>query len=314
MGVGEGVRFAVVRPGDVDDVGQTGCCERRRGLVEAAVAAPRPLGASAPMPAVTSVSYTSLAAYGRCPYRFYAERGLGLAPAESRASTGAQREEAVLDAAARGTLVHALLERLDFRRPVLPTADAIRTAAPREPSAAEVEEIRTLVKRFTSSAVPRRLGRATRVMREQRFGFLHEQLLITGAFDVIAIEPEGRTLVVDYKSDRLAAEDPAAVVSREYATQQLIYALAALRAGASEVEVVHVFLEAPESPVSVTFTGEQARELEVSLSERTRGLRERHYPVTETPHRGVCHGCPAEGGLCSWPLEMTRRTALDRLF
>jgi hypothetical protein len=32
------------------------------------------------------------------------------------------------------------------------------------------------------------------------------------------------------------------------------------------------------------------------------------------PHRGLCSGCPAEGGLCSWPLEMTRREALDRLF
>ena len=28
----------------------------------------------------------------------------------------------------------------------------------------------------------------------------------------------------------------------------------------------------------------------------------------------VCEGCPAEGGLCSWPLEMTRREAADRLF
>ena len=28
----------------------------------------------------------------------------------------------------------------------------------------------------------------------------------------------------------------------------------------------------------------------------------------------VCQGCPAEGGLCSWGLSMTRRGAPDQLF
>ena len=41
---------------------------------------------------------------------------------------------------------------------------------------------------------------------------------------------------------------------------------------------------------------------------------ERRFVVTDTPQRSVCAGCPAEGGLCSWPLEMTRREAVDRLF
>jgi hypothetical protein len=139
-------------------------------------------------------------------------------------------------------------------------------------------------------------------------------VLIGGVFDVIAREPGGRTLIVDYKTDRLGEADPSLLVSQEYGTQQLIYALAALRAGSEEVEVVHVFLEAPDSPVSATFTRDRLPELEMELGQRTRALRASRFPVTETPHRGVCQGCPAEGGLCSWPLEMTRRTAPDRLF
>jgi hypothetical protein len=269
---------------------------------------------TAPRAPVSSVSYTSLAAYERCAYRFYAERILGIPPRE--AGAGSRREptgEPVLDAAERGTLVHVLLERLDFRAPILPTPTAIRAAAPREPSPAEVSDVRALFERFTASRLRERLSRATGVRREQRFGFLHEGLLITGALDVIASEP-GRTVIVDYKTDRLGEEDPSSVVSNEYGTQQLIYALAALRAGSEEVEVVHVFLEAPESPVIATFSRHRVPELDAALSARTEALRTRRFRVTEAPHRGVCHGCPAEAGLCSWPLEMTRRATPDRLF
>jgi RecB family exonuclease len=275
-----------------------------------------PVSAQPAAPAVGSVSYTSLAAYQRCGYRFYAERVLGIPATEPRASgsPAAGLPEAVLDAAERGTLVHALLEQLDFRRPVLPGAEAIRAAAPRAPGPQEVEDVVGLLERFAGSELRARLGRATGTRREQRFSFLHGGVVITGMLDVIASEPGNRTLIVDYKTDRLSDADPATLVAREYATQQLIYALAGLRAGASEVEVLHVFLEAPDAPVSATFAAEQAGELEASLSELMRGLRSGAFPVTESPHRGVCHGCPAEGGLCSWPLEMTRRETPERLF
>ena len=93
-----------------------------------------------------------------------------------------------------------------------------------------------------------------------------------------------------------------------------MYALAALRAGATEVEVVHTFLELPQRPAVATFTLEQAPVLEERLAGLARGVLERDFRVTDAPHRAVCDGCPAEGGLCSWSLEMTRREAPDRLF
>jgi hypothetical protein len=93
-----------------------------------------------------------------------------------------------------------------------------------------------------------------------------------------------------------------------------VYALAALRAGAREVEVVHTFLELPQRPAVARFTREQAPALEAELSALAGGVLRREFAPTDAPHRGVCDGCPAEGGLCSWPLEMTRREAADRLF
>ena len=63
-----------------------------------------------------------------------------------------------------------------------------------------------------------------------------------------------------------------------------------------------------------TYTREQARALEAELSALAGGVLRREFTVTDAPHRGVCDGCPAEGGLCSWPLEMTRRESADRLF
>ncbi len=314
-GVADGVRFEVVRPFDEDvddrrlDIGAVD----RPGAEDAAAAPaqPRPPSRGA---AVTSLSYTALAAYQRCGYRFYVERVLGVPGREAPGAPTALPRGPVLTAAERGTVVHALLERLDFRRPAVPQPAAIIAAAPREPGADELDEIATLVKRFAATELCRRLGRATEVRREQRFAFPLGGALITGMLDVIASEPGGRMLIVDYKTDRLDGSDPAAIVAREYETQRLTYALAALAARAEQVEVVHVFLERPDEPVGVTFAVAEAAELEARLKALAAGVLEGRFAVAETPYRALCAGCPAEGGLCSWPLEMTRREEADRLF
>jgi hypothetical protein len=265
---------------------------------------------------VQSLSYSSLSDYLRCGYRFYVERVLGVPAAAARdgGAAGGRPRGAVLDPAERGSAVHALLEGLDFRRPLTPPAPVIAAAAARPPSEGEVAEIAALIERFAASAICGRLGRATRVRREQPFGFLLGETLITGALDVIAAEPGNRTLVVDYKTDRLGGAEPATVVDREYRTQRLIYALAALRDGADEVEVAHVFLEAPDRPVTALFRSAEEPELERELRELSAGVLSGQFPVTDTPRREICQGCPAEGGLCSWPLDMTRREAADTLF
>ncbi len=316
------VEVAFVQPEDLSEPEVR--IEDHRGEpheAEPAVTAPAPLPPSAPAPPVAALSYSSLAEYKRCGYRFYAERVLRLPPGPREAPVGPGRElpPGALSPTERGTLVHALLEHLDFRRPAVVTEAAVAAAAARfgltvAPGGHDAAQVIELVDRFAAGELCRRLGRATGVRREERFRFLLDEILIGGVFDVIAREPGGRTLIVDYKTDRLDGADPQALADTAYGTQRLVYALAALKAGADAVEVVHTFLELPQRPAVALFTRDRLPELEAALGALAGGVLRREFTVTEAPQRGICEGCPAEGGLCSWPLEMTRREAADRLF
>ena len=294
-----------------------------------AVAAPPSSAAAAPAPAppstsgvsarpatpasVPALSYSALTLYRRCGYRFYVERVLGIPPVEA--------EPAILSgrpATERGVLLHALLEQLDFRRPLDVSADAIaavcRTHGLTAAGEAEADELAGLVRGFAASGLCARLATATQVRREQRFSFLlGDEILISGVLDVVGRERD-QMLVLDYKSDRLADGDPAAIVERDYALQQVIYALAVLLGGANRVEVAHVFLERPDAPVTVSFTAADVPQLEARLRALTDRIARREFDVAAEPHRGLCAGCPAEGGLCSWPPALTRRSRPDQLF
>lgn len=283
---------------------------RDRMISAAPVHAPEPPPPAPPALPVTRLSYSSLEEYARCGYRFYVERVLGLPALEIRGATSGAH-----GGTERGILVHALLEKLDFRHPVAPPAAAIMRAAAEPMSFEEAKMIGELIEGFVGSELCGRLGRSRDVRREQRFSFaLESGVLLTGALDVLAREPGDAMLVVDYKSDRLEQRDPVAVVERQYAVQRLIYALAALRAGARAVEVAHVFLEQADRPVVANFSSAQKPALERQLGDLAARVLQREFRVTEIPHRGVCSGCPAEGGLCSYPVAMTRRDDAERLF
>ncbi len=258
---------------------------------------------SRPPPPPPTLSYTSLSELRRCGYRFYLERVLGLPPVgEADAS----------DAGRRGTLVHRALERLDFRRPVPPPARTLPGAATLP--GRELDVIDAMLAAFAASPLCRRLGAGPRPAREQRFAFGLGPLMLTGVFDVLAEVRPGELLVVDYKSDRLDGEDPEAAVRRAYGLQRTIYGLAALRAGARRVEVVHAFLAAVDRPASAVYLAVDRPRLERELATVCAPVHGGEYRVTDAPERRVCHGCPGEGTLCSWPPAMTRRTASDQLF
>jgi ATP-dependent exoDNAse (exonuclease V) beta subunit len=315
-----GVGWSLVRASTVPESAAPGSA--RAAPPPAAAPAPwasPPAAAPAPRLRPPALSYSALTLYRRCGYRFYVERVLALPPAPVPPSPEAPSPlPAARPATERGVIVHALLEQLDFRRPLAPGPEAIaavcRTRGLSAPEPAEAEELSGLVRGFAAGQLCARLARATQVRREQRFSFLlGDDVLISGALDVVARERAGM-LVVDYKSDRLTDATPAKLVQREYGLQQAIYALALLRAGASRVEVAHLFLERPDEPVTETFAAADAPELERRLREVGDRIARREFPVAEEPWRGLCSGCPAEGGLCSWPPALTRRERPDRLF
>jgi ATP-dependent helicase/nuclease subunit A len=251
-----------------------------------------------PGPHIGTLSYTALATYERCAYRFYAERVLGLpeAPALPEAVTPDSPVLArhTLLAAARGTLVHELLASMDFQEP------SLRESMP--------ADVRALLTGLIGSSTFPRLTALRELRREQRFAFPVGGTLITGVFDLVGREIRAdHLLVVDYKSDRLMGADPETVVRERYMAQRAIYALAALKLGAATVEVSHLFLEDPDYPVTAVFTLAEAGALEAELAARVAGPLAGDFPVTEAPGRRVCEGCPAQGGLCSYPLEVTNR-------
>ena len=238
-----------------------------------------------------------------------------------------------LDPRARGTLVHRLLEDVDFSRPVAPSSEQVGRMARELGMRAlqsEREEISALLQAACRSSPAARLAGAGQIRREHPFAFSlavdqpsgpteagepagpNAQgeaggQLIAGVIDLLARERDG-LLVVDYKSDRVGAEvDLQELVGREYGVQRLIYALAVLRGGAAGVEVVHWFLERPDDPVSVRFGAEDRDGLQAQLAARLGRARVDPFRVSATPHRGLCLTCPGRAGLCSWDEAHTLR-------
>ncbi len=266
---------------------------------------------------VSRLSYSGLEAYRRCSYRFYLQRALRLPTVESPLHAE-PLPEATLGALLRGTLVHELLERLDFRHPAVPPDEEV--AALIESHAAivrpeEVADLRAMVERFANSALCERLARAERVRTELPFAFTltppgagGRSLLVNGVVDVHAAEAD-RLLVVDHKSDALDGRDPAELTAEAYSTQRLVYALAGLRSGVDRVEVVHCFLERPDEPAVATFAGADAAGLEDQLLELAGGVVEGRFEPSPTPHLELCGDCPGRAALCSWDEHHTLQSA-----
>jgi ATP-dependent helicase/nuclease subunit A len=280
-----------------------------------------PRAASTAAPVAPRLSYSALTAYARCPYRFYLERTLRLprekppprppAPPSERAEEPASGSG--LDLRTRGSIVHVLLEDLDFARPAPPYAETVLALGADygvELTESEVADIQGLVAAFAGSPLCARLAEASRPRREAPFSFALEPgggPLVTGFVDVLARTPDGGALVVDYKTDRLEGASPAELVARDYETQRRVYALAALHDGAPSVEVAYCFLETPGEPVSQTFTQRDAPALAERVLKLARGVLAAEYPVTASPHRDLCGDCPGRAALCSWDESMTLR-------
>jgi ATP-dependent helicase/nuclease subunit A len=273
----------------------------------------RPPGSSTPLPdeALSTLSYTSLSELERCGYRFYLERVLRLP--EDRAAARAAPEHGGLEARARGTLIHRLLESLDFARPrPVSPQDVARSAAQlgMRVGEAERDEIARLIAAASEAPLAARVAAARTVRRERPFAFSlgSRAPLVTGFIDVLASEADGGQLVLDYKSDRVGADvDLRALVERDYAVQRLLYALAVLRDGAAAVEIVHWFLERPGEPVSALYTARERGELEERLAARIADAHAGGFAVSPRPHRGLCLTCPGRTGLCSWGESETLR-------
>jgi len=297
---------------------------------------------------VSRLSYSGLEAYRRCGYRFYLERALRLPPveppeplpvvalphveqrrdeasAEGEPPVGSEPAEPLpetepapveggLSPLLRGSLVHTLLERLDFRRPRVPGDAEVEQLLERHgvpPRDEDIADLIAMVADLAGSELRDRIARARRVRTELPFAFTltppsagGRSLLVNGVVDVYAAE-DGGTLIVDWKSEPLEGREPEEVCAAAYSTQRLVYALAALRSGTEQVEVAHCFLERPSQPATAVYGAADASRLEAELLELAGGVVEGRFEPSEAPHYGLCADCPGRAALCRWGPERT---------
>jgi ATP-dependent exoDNAse (exonuclease V) beta subunit len=254
------------------------------------------LPALAPLPEVgpeqvRRLSYSALALFERCSYRFYLERLVGL-----RADDGSRSGEgpAGLGPAEVGDAVHALLETGEGPDQAGPHLAALYPHA----AHGDADRVAALVAAWRGSALAGRLAGLEGVRPELPFVFEHDGVLLHGRFDLFW-RSAARALVVDYKTNRLEGRSPAEVVEGEYRLQRLVYALAALRAGVEEVEVVFSLLEHADEPVVATFWRPDLGALEAELSDAIATIQAGRFRAT--PHELACPGCPALGRVCAGP-------------
>ena len=249
-----------------------------------------------PLHRARRLSFTALSLFERCSYRYYAERVAGMR--ERDAGAGVPGLEG-LGATELGSAVHALLERLDLAAPAVPDDLAERVRA-EWPAATEdnIARIREHVAAYCGSDLAARVALLQGVAPERHFTFLHDDVLLHGFLDVFHSDGT-RALVVDYKTNLLEEAQPAAVVESDYRLQRLVYALACLRTGVEQAEVVYQFLERPGEPVSRVFARAEIPELEAELSAAIERIQAGDF--RPTPSESACTGCPALDLVCAGP-------------
>jgi ATP-dependent helicase/nuclease subunit A len=273
----------------------------------------------APLPApplhkVRRLSYSALALFERCSYRYYVERIVGL-----REERGTVPGAHGLKATEIGDAAHRLLELVDLRAPSAPDLELVRTWYPAVTDE-ELARIGSFVVSYCESELAARIAALEGALPERPFAFEHDGVLLHGRLDVLW-RGGTRALVLDYKTNSLAggvdvAEPPSSegggsaaadsgpgspeeIVEADYRLQRLVYALACFRAGADEVEVVYHFLERPDAVVSTTFARLELPALEEELSAAIRRIDAGEF--TPTPSEFTCSGCPALDLVCAGP-------------
>jgi ATP-dependent helicase/nuclease subunit A len=267
-----------------------------------------------PQPAPGHLSYSALAAYGRCGYRFYAERVLTLPTRGDAGRDGDGAGDEASGVARRfgfGTAVHGMLEwsaRHGWRPPPQELSAELLRRERLGATAVEVERAGSMVSAWLNSELCAELRESgARVHPEMPFLLPVGGSIVRGTIDVLT-DTEHGPLVIDYKTDSLAEAAPEELVDR-YAVQREIYALAA-SAGSAPVRTAYAFLDRGGGVVASEFGRKELDAARAHLGELVAGVREGRFEVTASPHWALCNDCPAREHLCSHPKELTGRRLL----
>jgi ATP-dependent helicase/nuclease subunit A len=259
------------------------------------------------------LSYSALAAYGRCGYRFYAERVLTLPPRGEVGRDGDDGAGGEASGAARrfgfGTAVHGMLEwsaRHGWRPPPQELSAELLRRERLGATEDVVERATAMASAWLESELCAELRDSeARVHPELPFLLPVGRSIVRGTIDVLA-DTERGPLVIDYKTDSLTEATPNELVDR-YAVQREIYALAASAGSATSVRTAYAFLDDGGRVVASEFGREELEAARAHVDELVAGVGDGRFEVTASPHWALCHDCPARERLCSHPRELTGR-------
>lgn len=172
-------------------------------------------------------------------------------------------QPSALDPLSFGTLVHDVLERVDFSAPNN-IASLCQFLAPQhfgDNAQQAAEEAEVLSKQFLKSSRADQLAQAQRVMREVEFLLPWPEAgnaYLQGFIDCLYQDAAGHWHVLDYKSNQGSSES-VPKLAEKYHMQMYVYALACKRAlGVAPVESVLYFLR-PQTEFVCTFDENQER-------------------------------------------------------
>ncbi len=185
---------------------------------------------------------------------------LGVASGESRV---ASPQALSGDARALGTLVHAVLERINFTQPTTDIVGLCEFLAPQhteDHTEATTEEATQLVQNFLQTDRAAALAAAPDVRREVEFLLPwpldqqpYEGRYLQGYIDCLYQDTTGDWHLLDYKSNQVAAAD-VPKMAEHYEMQMFVYSLACERTmGVAPIESVLHFLR-PASEFTFEWT------------------------------------------------------------
>jgi len=242
--------------------------------------------AEQPGQGIERISYSGLARYRACPYKFYST-------AVARLGSHAPREPEAESPTAFGTAVHAVLRTVrDGRLPeparIAEICKAARLGPDRVPRVSEVSAS------YLESEAAKRVDGCERVMREVPFAVPVGGVLLDGVIDLIAWAGV-HAIVVDYKTGHTDERyDP----TDSYRMQAECYAVAAGAMGALTVEVSFVELENESRVRTFGFETLDTVSAKGAIEATIARIRAGEFGHLEGYDALVCAECAALGNLC----------------
>jgi len=209
----------------------------------------------------SQANVTSIALFAECPRRYYLSRYLGFEP---------QLQGAASDF---GLQAHALLAGAAVESP--------------DPEAVRLADL------FRKSTLGRRAGAATTIEREFDFLMEVENMVLRGQID-LWFEDRGKTVLVDYKTDRVSA-DEAPARAEKYALQLRLYALAVERLTGDAPDEAYIYFLRPNLAVPVDVRPSLFNAPEAAVREFRDAQEHQDFPLHEGEH---CRTCPHFNRLC----------------